>query len=84
MSGDALPGSSVGAENLVPDTFSNLARLHGLVSGQIDGLSSSRRSLKGIRKYNKTIKSRTVKGIFAAKVFCENAFRISGSCRRCR
>ena len=41
MSGDALAGSSVGAENLLPDTFSNLARLNGLVSGKIDGLSSS-------------------------------------------
>ena len=42
MSGDALDASFVAdAENLAPDTFSNLARLNGLVSGQIDGLSSS-------------------------------------------
>ena len=42
MSGDALDASFVAdAENLAPDTFSNLARLNGLVSDQIDGLSSS-------------------------------------------
>ena len=42
MNGDALDASFVAdAENLAPDTFWNLARLNGLVSGQIDGLSSS-------------------------------------------